>query len=153
MLLLSRAVSTEYFSRLQLSLMLIEIELLLIFKLWGWPGMSSLLQLSVGHPNRRQVGTSDTSVFIIGTLGKELSVSHWTRVILNLWAPKGLAVNAQMSEPLLGQFFTSFSKQMISDPIDFWSSKKHQLPTSPRTAGVTRIVLLAPDMFVCVSYT
>lgn len=51
--------------------------------------MSSLLQLSVGHLNRRQVGTSDTSVSIIGTLGKELSVSHWTRVILRSVRPKG----------------------------------------------------------------
>lgn len=56
--------------------------------------MSSLLQLSVGHLNRRQVGTSDVegpyaSVSIIGAQGKELSVSHWTRVMLGFVSLKG----------------------------------------------------------------
>jgi hypothetical protein len=48
--------------------------------------MSSLLQLSVGHLNRHQVGTSDVEgpvqVFITGGQGKDFGVSNWTRVIL-----------------------------------------------------------------------
>lgn len=67
--------------------------------------MSSLLQLSVGHPNRRQVGTSDlkgcVQVSIIGGQSKECSVSNWTTVIyLGSASSKGLTPDAQAFEPL-----------------------------------------------------
>lgn len=67
--------------------------------------MSSLLQLSVGHLNRRQVGTSDlkgrVQVSIRGGQGKERGVSNWTRAIhLGFVNSKGLTPDAQAFEPL-----------------------------------------------------
>lgn len=74
--------------------------------------MSSLLQLSVGHPNRRQVGTSDlkgcVQVSITGGQGKECSVSNWTRVIyLGFTDLKGLTLDARAFGPLTEQVFSS----------------------------------------------
>ena len=68
--------------------------------------MSSLLQLSVGHPNRHQVGTSDVeglcaSVHTPGAQGKECSACNWTRVLdLGFANWKGLTPEAQAFEPL-----------------------------------------------------
>ncbi|KAH0521066.1 Protein unc-79-like protein [Microtus ochrogaster] len=82
--------------------------------------MSSLLQLSVGHLNRRQVGTSDTSVSIIGTLGQQSPENDNT--IKDL-LPEDAGIDHQTVHQLITVLMKFMAKDESSAESDISSAK------------------------------